>query len=53
MAEKQIGFSDQEQMQVEAMVIDKDKEEALKYLATLVERFKGTEGHVCGPKWSK
>ncbi|MEJ2672712.1 MAG: hypothetical protein P8168_11050 [Deltaproteobacteria bacterium] len=53
MADKQIEFSDQEQMQVEAITIDKDQEEALKYLAVLVERFKGTEGHACGPKWSK
>jgi hypothetical protein len=53
MAEKQIVFSDQEQMQIEAITIDKDKEEALKYLASLVQRFKGTEGHACGPKPAK
>jgi hypothetical protein len=48
MADKQMVFSDQEQMQVEAIVIDQDKEEALKYLAKLVERMKGSAGHACG-----
>jgi len=37
--------------QIEAIVIDKDKEEAIKFLAVLVQRFKGgSESHVCGPK---
>lgn len=53
MADKQIAFTDQEKMQIEAIVIDKDKEEAIKYLAGLVARFKGTEGHACGPKPAK
>jgi len=53
MADKQIVFSDMEQQQVEGIVIDKDKEEAIKYLANLVQRFKGTEGHACGHKPSK
>ena len=53
MADKQIVFSDAEQQQIEAIVIDKDKEEALKYLAYLIQCFKGTEGHACGPKWAK
>jgi hypothetical protein len=53
MADKQIVFSDQEQQMIEGIVIDKDKEEAIKYLANLVQRFKGTEGHACGPKPSK
>ena len=48
MADKQIVFSDQEQQQIEAIVIDKDKEEALKFLAKLVQEIKGTAGHVCG-----
>jgi len=48
MAEKQIVFSDQEQMQIEGIVIDKDKEEALKYLAKLVEMLKGHAGRACG-----
>jgi hypothetical protein len=50
MAEKTIAFSDQEQMEIEAIVIDKDKEEALKFLANLVDRMKGHAGHACGPK---
>ena len=53
MADKQIAFSAAEQQQIEAIVIDKDKEEAIKFLANLVQRFKGTEGHACGPKPSK
>jgi hypothetical protein len=48
MADKQIEFSPAEQQQIEAMVIDKDEQAALKYLAELVQRFKGTESHVCG-----
>ena len=49
MADKQIVFSDQEQMQIQAIVIDKDKEEALKWVARLVEAFKGHAGHACSP----
>ncbi|HEY9074041.1 MAG TPA: hypothetical protein VIN67_07900 [Desulfobaccales bacterium] len=49
MADKQIVFSDQEKMQIEAIVIDKDKAEALKYLARLVEVIKGNPGHACSP----
>jgi hypothetical protein len=47
MADKQIVFSDQEQQQIEAIVIDKDKEEALKYLARLVQVVRGNPGHAC------
>ncbi|MGO8763146.1 MAG: hypothetical protein ACLP2P_09845 [Desulfobaccales bacterium] len=50
MADKQIVFSAAEQQQIEAIVIDKDKDEAVKFLAGLVQRFKGSESHVCGPK---
>ena len=53
MADKQIVFSDQEQQMIEGILIDRDKEEAIKYLAGLVQRFKGVEGHACGPKPSK
>jgi len=49
MAEKQIVFSDQEQMKIEAIVIDKDKDEALRYLSKLVEMIKGHAGHACSP----
>jgi hypothetical protein len=48
MAEKHVAFSEQEKQRIEAIVIDKDKEEALKYMAYLVECFKGTAGHACG-----
>jgi len=48
MADKQIVFSDQEQMQIEGIVIDKDKDEALRYLTKLVEWIKGHAGHACG-----
>ena len=50
MADKTIVFSDQEQMQVEAIVIDKDGREALRFLAAIVDRLKGHPGHACGPK---
>jgi hypothetical protein len=48
MADKQLVFSDQEMMQIEAILIDKDKEEALRYLAKLVEWMKGHAGRACG-----
>jgi len=50
MADKTIVFSDQEQMQIESMVIDKDGEAALKFLAGLMDRLKPHLGHACGPK---
>ena len=51
MADKQIAFSAAEQQQIEAIVIDKDKEEAIKFLALLLRCFKGgSESHACGPK---
>ena len=51
MPDVNVAFSDQEQQAIEAMVIDKDGEEALNYLGTLVHKFKSREGgHACGPK---
>jgi hypothetical protein len=50
MADKIIVFSDQEQMQIEAIVIDKDGAEALRFSAALLDRLKGHPGHACGPK---
>jgi hypothetical protein len=50
MADKMVIFSDQEQMLIEGLVIDKDGAEALKYLAGLLDRVKGHQGHACGPK---
>ena len=49
MADKQIVFSDQEQQQIEAIVIDKDKEEALKFLSKLMQEIKGSAGQACSP----
>ena len=49
-ADMVITFSDQEQQKVEGIVIDKDAEEALRYLGDLVHKFKSVEGHACGPK---
>jgi hypothetical protein len=48
MADKQIVFADQDQMLVEGIVIDKDKEEALKFLTQLLDRLKGHLGFACG-----
>lgn len=50
MAEVVISLTDSEQMQVEGIVIDKDRDEALRFLANLLDRIKGHPGHACGPK---
>ncbi len=50
MAEKTIIFSDQEQAQIHEIIIDQDKEEALKFVIALMDRIKGSSGHACGPK---
>ncbi len=50
MPDRVITFSDQEQQKIEGIVIDKDGEEALRYLGDLVAQFKGHESHACGPK---
>ncbi|AEB10341.1 hypothetical protein [Desulfobacca acetoxidans] len=50
MAERTLKFTDAEQQQIEAIVIDKDKDEALRYLVSLLDRLKVSEGHACGPK---
>jgi hypothetical protein len=49
MADKQIVFTDKDQQEIEGIVIDKDKEEALKFLTKLVQEIKGSEGHACSP----
>jgi len=49
MPDKQIKFNEQEQMQIESIVIDRDKEEALRFLTKLLEEIKGHPGHVCSP----
>jgi hypothetical protein len=48
MADKQIVFEDQDQIYIEGIVIDKDGDEALKFLTKLMERIKGEAGHACG-----
>jgi len=53
MADKQIVFEDQDQQYIEGILIDRDKDEALKFLAQLVERFKSGGGHACGFKGFK
>jgi len=50
MADVTITFSDGEQQQIEGIVIDKDKAEALRLLADLLNKIKGHPGHACGPK---
>ncbi len=50
MAERVISFTDQEQQQIEGIVVDKDGEAALRYLAALLESLKGHASHACGPK---
>jgi hypothetical protein len=50
MAEVKITLTDQDQQQIEAILIDKDKEEALNFLSNLLARFKTGMGHACGPK---
>jgi hypothetical protein len=49
MADKQIVFTDKDQQEIQAIVIDQNKEEALKFLAKLVQEIKGVEGHACSP----
>jgi hypothetical protein len=50
MAKVTITFSDAEQQRIEGIVIDKDQDEALRYLADLLDKVKGHPGHACGPK---
>jgi hypothetical protein len=50
MADKIINFSVAEQQKIEGIVIDKDGEEALRYLGDLVGQFKAHASHACGPK---
>ncbi|MFP3868272.1 MAG: hypothetical protein ACLFUU_08935 [Desulfobacteraceae bacterium] len=50
MADVVITFPVSQEQKIEEIVIDKEKEEALRYLATLLDRIKGHPGHACGPK---
>ena len=50
MADMIVSFSIQQQQEIEAIVIDKDANEALRYVSDLVGIFKSRESHACGPK---
>ena len=50
MADMLVSFSIQQQQEVEAIVIDKDGKEALRYLSDLVGILKSRDSHACGPK---
>ena len=50
MADMIVSFSTQQQQEVEAIVIDKDGAEALRYLSDLAGILKSRESHACGPK---
>ena len=50
MADMIVSFSAQQQQEVEAIVIDKDGAEALRYLSDLVGILRSRESHACGPK---
>jgi hypothetical protein len=50
MADMIVSFSIAQQQEVEAIVIDKDGAEALRYLSDLVGILKSRESHACGPK---
>ena len=50
MADMIVSFSIQQQQEVEAIVIDKDGQEALRYLSDLVGILKSRDSHACGPK---
>ena len=45
-----VTFSDTEQQQIEAIVSDKNEDQALKYCSNLLDKFRKLEGHACGPK---
>ena len=50
MADMIVSFSIQQQQEVEAIVIDKDGAEALRYMSDLMGILKSRERHACGPK---
>jgi hypothetical protein len=45
-----VTFSDTEQQKIEGIIIDKDKDEALRYCSDLLDKIKEHPGHACGPK---
>ena len=50
MADMIVSFSIQQQQEVEAIVIDKDGAEAVRYLSDLLGILRSRESHACGPK---
>ena len=50
MAKVTVTFSDVDQQRIEGIVIDKDQDEALKYVSDLLDKIKEHPGHACGPK---
>lgn len=50
MADKTIIFNDKEQARIQEIIIDQDKDDALKFVIELMDRIKGSAGHACGPK---
>jgi hypothetical protein len=45
-----VTFTAAEQQKIEGIIIDKDKDEALRYCSDLLDKFRKLEGHACGPK---
>jgi hypothetical protein len=51
MTERTIRLTGEEIQRIEAILLDRDKEEALRFLKDVIkERLKVSEGHACGPK---
>lgn len=50
MAKVTVTFSDADQQKIEGIVIDKDEDEALRYVADILDKIKEHPGHACGPK---
>ena len=50
MAEHTIGLTDQEVQKIQAIIVDRDKEEAFRFLVDVIkERLKTPTSHACGP----
>jgi hypothetical protein len=51
MAERTISLTDQENQRMETILLDRDKEEALKFLKEVIkEKLKAPQSRACGPK---
>lgn len=51
MAEHTISLTEQETQRIEAILLDRNKEEALKFLKEMIKgKPKATQSHACGPK---